>query len=217
MDALRTLQRVSTVVILIVLVSGCKHDTVLNDLTLLKEKAKAKGYGDEEQRIELAQEKWQNGKIDREPILISAHLAKATGDDEHVYLGLFTFDEDVDVVGFGLKEDQVDTKNLKASLTEEYPAFVHRMSPEVVTLRLCPVQIRNADQHKNVQQWSEYVKGEGIDVSKLQGLRRWRETLPPVWISLPDPNNTDVLVYIYDAGGHKSEPIKLVPFPLGGR
>jgi len=127
------------------------------------------------------------------------------------YLLLGTFDEDRDIVGLGIREEYNDANGLKTLLTEEYPAFVHRMSSELLLSRPCPVKIRDGDQRKDAQCWDEYVNGEGIDVSRLQSKKHWIETLPPVWTSIPEPNRVDVYVYVYDKAGHKSDPLKLPP------
>lgn len=209
MNTRKLVQALLVVVIMAPAISGCKRDPVLDDLKHFKEEAKAKGYGAVEQRYELALSKWQNRTVDRKPILITAGLNKPIG-YEDMYLGLVTFDEDKDVVGLGIREEYADANGLKTTLTEEYPAFVYRMKPEVLDLRLFPVQIRDAGQRKNEKRWDEYIKGEGIDVNDVRRLKHWRETLPPVWVSNPEPNKVNVFVYIYDQAGHKSEPIKLL-------
>jgi len=209
MNTRKLVQALLVVVIMVLGISGCKRDPVLDDLKYFKEEAKAKGYGAVEQRYELALSKWQNRTVDSEPILITAGLNKPIG-YEDMYLGLVTFDEDMDVLGLGINEEYTDVNGLKTTLTEEYPVFVYRMKPEVLDLRLFPVQIRDAGQRKNEQRWDEYIKGDGIDVNDVRRLKHWRETLPPVWVSNPEPNKVNVFVYIYDQAGHKSEPIKLL-------
>ena len=209
MNTRKLVQALLVVVILVLGISGCKRDGVLSGLKHIKEKAKAKGRGADEQRVELAMSKWQNHTLDPEPILITAGINKPIG-YEDMYIGMFTFDEDMDVLGLGIIEDYSDVNGLETTLTEEYPVFVYRMKPEVLDLRLFPVQIRDAGQRKNEKRWNEYIKGEGIDVNDVRRLKHWRETLPPVWVSNPEPNKVNVFVYIYDQEGHKSVPIKLL-------
>lgn len=88
---------------------------------------------------------------------------------------------------------------------------MHQIWSDVMNLCLTPIQIRNVDQHKDSQRWDKYVKGEGIDINDVRLLKYFKETLPTVWISIPEPNAVNVYVYIYDQKGHKSEPIKLLP------
>ncbi|MBW7990191.1 MAG: hypothetical protein FVQ84_09280 [Planctomycetes bacterium] len=210
MNIWKLVQTLFVVFIIVLVIPGCNRDPVIEELKHLKEKAKTKDFVDEERHIESALSKWQNQTVDPEPILLTGDLSKSRG-HEHMYLGFITFDEDMDVYGLGINEVYTDVNSMKVSLTEEYPAFVHRMKPEVLDFRLFPVQIRDAGQRKNEQQWDKYVKGEGIDVNEVRELNLWRATLPPVWVSIPEPNGVNVYVYIYDRAGNKSDPIKLFP------
>lgn len=203
------LRNLLLLIILILGLSSCKRDSVLDGLKNLKEETKAKGRVADEKRVEVALSKWQNRTVDPEPILITAVMNKPIG-YEDMYIGMFTFDENVDVLGLGINEEYTDVNGIKTTVTEEYSVFVHRMKPEVVDLRLFPVQIRDASQRKDKQRWDEYIKGEGIDFNDIRRLKRWRETLPPIWISIPEPNTVEVQVYIYDQAGNKSIPIKLL-------
>jgi hypothetical protein len=194
-------------VIFVPTISGCRRDPLVDALERDKEEAKAKGFREFEEHSELALSRLRNRVIDPEPILLIALLGRETGSGR--YLHLETFDEDRDILGLGIREEHTDVNGLKTVLTEEYPAFVHRMTSEVLLSRLCAVKIRDADQRKNAQLWDGYVKGEGIDVSSLQSRDYWIETLPPLWISIPETNRVDVYVYLYDKAGHKSDPVKL--------
>jgi hypothetical protein len=209
MNVLKILRALLVIVILVLGISGCRRDDVVSSLNLIKEKAKAKGRGADEKRVEVALSKWHNRTVDPEPILITAVMNKPIG-NEDMYIGMFTFDEDVDVLGLGINEEYTDVNAIKTTVTEEYPVFAHRMKPEVVDLRLFPVQIRDDGQRKDKQRWDEYIKGEGIDINTVRRLKYWRETLPQVWVSIPEPNTVKVYVYIYDKAGNKSEPIKLL-------
>lgn len=208
MNMWRLILSLLLVLILVLPISSCKRDPIIEELKHLKEKAKTKDFVDEIRHIESALSKWQNRTVDPEPILLTGGLSKSIG-NEDVYLGLITFDENMDVLGLGINEEYIDINNMKTILNEEYPAFVHRMKPEVLDLRLFPVHIRNDGQRKNDQQWDKYIKGEEIDVNDVLRLKRWRETLPPIWISVPDANTVKLSVYIYDQSGNKSTPINL--------
>lgn len=199
------------VIILLPVIPGCKGDPLVVWLEDLNETAKASNRGDVAQRCELCLSKWQNRTLDPEPILVRVVFGWVTGSGMHLLLD--AYDEDKDVVGFGIREEYTNANGLKTVLTEEYPAFVHRVGAEVLPPRLCPVQIRDGEQRKDAQRWGEYVKGEGIDVNSLRAIERWTETLPPVWISNPEPNKVDVYVYVYDRAGHKSEPLRLAALP----
>ena len=207
MNKRRLAQSLLAAVILLPVISGCKGDPLVDGLERHKEEAKAKGFIDVERHCELALSRLRNRVLDPEPILVVALLGRVTRSGR--YLLPETFDEDRDIVRLGIREEYNDANGLQTLLTEEYPAFVHRMSSELLLSRPCPVKIRDGDQRKNAQLWDEYVKGEGIDVSSLQSRDHWIETLPAVWISIPEPNRVDVYVYVYDKAGHKSDPVKL--------
>ena len=204
----------SVLVLLMILptISSCRRDgdPVSEDLKLM-----IKNYSDElpkfsgeMQRAQLALLKWENGVLDHKPILITGLLTQVIGYDD-VYLALITFNEDKDIIGFGIMERCVDENGLKTFLIEEYDAFVHLAIPPVKDLRMVPVQIRNANQRKDNQKWDQYVRSEGIAINEIRNVERWKGTLPPVWVSIPDPNSTDVYIYIYDDSGNKSDPIQL--------
>jgi hypothetical protein len=209
MNKRRLVQSLLAAVILLPVISGCRRDPLVDALERQKEETKAKGFREFEEHCELALSRLRNRVLDPEPILVIALLGRVTASGRYLYLE--TFDEDRDIVGLGIREQYNDANGLKTLLTEEYPAFVHRMSSELLLSRLCPVKIRDGDQRKNEQRWDEYVKGEGIDVNSPRAIERWTETLPLVWISIPEPNKVDVYVYVYDRAGRKSEPFRLPP------
>lgn len=190
-------------------ISGCRHDPLVDWLERTKDAAKTKGFSDVERHCEQALSRLRNRILDPEPILVTVQLRTVIKSGR--YLLLDAYDEDKDVVGFGIREEYTDVNSLETVLNEEYPAFVHQMGTEVLPLRLCPVQIRDDGQRKNEERWDEYVKGEGIDVSSPRARELWRETFAPVWVSIPEPNRVDVYVYVYDRAGHKSDPLKLPP------
>jgi len=59
------------------------------------------------------------------------------------------------------------------------------------------------------------VKAKPGDINARRGVVPSGETLPvvpPIWISIPEPNHVDVHIYIYDQQGHKSETIRVANF-----
>ncbi len=193
--------------------TGCKRDPALHELNRLKEYAIKKGFDIEEQRAKLALSKWQNDRPDSEPILLWAGLGKPTG-RETEYLSFFTFDEDKDIVGFGIVEEYVDANDVRTTLTEEYETTGKGPYPpdEAVQAFGFIVQIRDAAQRKDVRQWNEYLEAKSHDVKARRDSAPAGKTLrvsPPIWISIPEPNHVDVYVYVYDQQGHKSERIRV--------
>jgi len=200
--------------------TGCKHDPALRELNRLKENAIKKGFNVEEQRVELALSKWQNGRLDSEPIMLRAELGKPIR-MEIKNLTFFTFDEDKDIVGFGIVEEYVDANGLRTTLTEEYKTTGNGPYPpdEAVQAFAFQVQIRDAGQRKDVQQWNEYLEAKSRDVEAGRELppvgKAWH-VMPPIWISIPEPNRVDVYLHVYDRQGHKSERIGVsnsIPVP----
>jgi len=158
-----------------------------------------------EQRVQLALSKWQNGVLDREPILLAAILTKAQG-ASLPEIALFAFDEDKDLLGIGVMRYKDGTE-----LSEEYPVYVHARPHRIVDSCIIPVYVRDKGQQKDEARWEEYVRGDWIDEWSLRhtGGRYYLDTMAPVYVSLPDPNKVDVLIYLYDRGGNKSPPVEL--------
>ena len=178
---------------------------------------------DAKSRAKLAISQWQNDFVDSKPILIHAKLGQPKKVDKTI-LGYIIFDEDRDTVGFVIKEEHVDSNGVKTVLEEDYPAYVHCLPFEVVDAHWVSIQIRDKHQRKDEKLWSEYVNTDFEHLVKkhvssndlstetfYQG-KFWEDTLPPVWVSMPEPNKVDVWVYVYDKAGNSSEPLKLLNF-----
>jgi len=192
---------------------GCKRDPALRELNDMKDAAIKKGFDIEEKRIELALSKWQNGRLDREPIMLWAQLGKPIG-METKDLTFFTFDEDKDIVGFGIVEEYVDANGLRTTLTEEYETTGNGPYPPDTSVQafIFPVQIRDAGQRKDVQKWNKYLEAKSNDVKagrELPPIGKAWHVMPPIWISIPEPNHVYVYVYVYDRQGHKAERIRV--------
>jgi hypothetical protein len=200
---------------------GCRRDPVLGALKRFDEYAKEKGGDVEKQRAALALSMCQNHRLDGEPILLVAQLGKPTG-TEIVKLNLLTFDEDQDIIGLVIVEEYIDANGLKTTLTEEYPALGPLMDPKDGALQLLypTVQIRSASQRKDVEQWKEYVNAKPMNIharrDEIPSGYRWPD-MPPIWISIPEPNHVDVHAYIYDQEGHKSDRLRVANFPPQGK
>jgi hypothetical protein len=172
---------------------------------------------DAKKRAESALSKWKNGTMDREPVLIFACVTQAYGTEE-IDLALEIYDEDEDVLGFVIREEYTKTK---VSIEESYPVYTHCTSFDVADLHRVVVQIRDENQRKDETQWGKYtstsleelvkahIENDQFSANSLRSGQFWEETLPPVWVSIPEPNKADVWIYIYDKAGHKSEPVKL--------
>ena len=178
---------------------------------------------DVKNRAELAISKWENGVVDCKPILVNAVVGKPQEVDK-VLLALIIFDEDKDTVGFVIKEEYVNSSGMKTTLEEDYPAYVHCLPFAVLDAHWVAIQIRDKHQQKNEQLWSEYVntdfeqlvnryiKSDDFSIESFYPGRFWEDTLPPVWVSIPEPNKVDVWVWVYDKAGNRSDAVKLLNF-----
>jgi hypothetical protein len=154
------------------------------------------------QRVQLALSKWQNGVLDREPILLAQGAPVPD-------LALFAFDEDKDLLGIGVIERYKDG----VERSEEYPVYVHARPFRVMDKRPVPVHLRDKGQQKDESLWEEYIRGDKIDKWSMRHVDGYyQDTMPPVYVSLPDPNNVDVRMYLYDRHGSKSAPVELNVF-----
>jgi len=149
-------------------------------------------------RAEVALSKWENGVLDPQPILVDALLATPKGQNTPLIL-LVISDEDSDITGMGVREDHHKSGGQTDTIVETYPVYDSH-SPSAVSYELVPVKIRNSGEHKDEALWKHYaVSAEPPSP----------ETLPPVLVSVPEPNKVDVSIWVYDRAGHKSGPIAL--------
>jgi hypothetical protein len=214
-------------------ISGCHSTETKSDLVLdglqwyachLEEQEDRVG---DQQRARLAISKWQNGVLDPEPILIDAILTTLKwGGGERTCLILTTFDEDQDLAGFTIEEEQVDPNGVRTTLVGKYPVFAHYSNgtgDQGVNGRwVIPVQLREGNERKPEEQWREY-----LDTSRRQlrdeymkRLRSdfigtyhagfWKDTLPPIYVTAPKRDRLDVRLYLYDRGGHLSDHVRLL-------
>ena len=172
-------------------------------------------------RAEFAISQWQNDVVDCKPILVNAVLGKPQEVDK-VLLALIIFDEDKDTVGFVIKEEYVNSSGVKTTLEEDYPAYVHCLPFAVVDAHWVAVQIRDKHQQKDEQLWNEYVstdfeqlvneyiQSNNFSIESFYPGRFWEDTLPPVWVSISEPNKVDVWVWVYDKAGNRSEAVRLL-------
>jgi hypothetical protein len=160
----------------------------------------------------LALERWQNGVLDPEPILLAAQLSTSSK-DQRPYLTVIAFDEDRDIAGIGVEEQRSDANGRKTEvLVEEYPIAAHLNQADAIdvicTLRV-PVQIRDGAQRKDPDAWEQYVAHSFDYSTGTERVKRWRQDLPPIWISAPKPHTLNVCIYAYDRAGHRSDAIEV--------
>jgi hypothetical protein len=145
---------------------------------------------------ELALRKWENSRIDPEPMLLFAALSKhkTKGD---IRLILAISDENGDVAGIEIREKHVKSNGEIEVIEEEYPIFGYGQT--ITSTQFQPVKVRIENELKNEQQWKNYLEIGVWD----------REFEPDVWISIPESGKREVEVWVYDHGGHKSNTVLL--------
>lgn len=150
------------------------------------------------ERAKQTLSKWENGFVDPKPVLIDALLITPKGEKKPVLL-LAISDEDQDLLGIGIRERYLEPNGSAGDIIEEtYPVYSSD-PPPVVSHQIVPITIRTTAQRKDRELWKQYVEAGGLS----------EEGLPPLWVSVPDPNRVDVWVWLYDRQGHKSEPVQL--------
>ena len=144
----------------------------------------------------IALKKWQNRRLDPEPVLMFAVLARNERAKSPL-LVLAMSDEDGDVASIEITERHFEAGREILLIAEEYPVFGYGLVTS--SSRIPPVKIRRGDERKNEEAWQSYLDAG-----------RWRiETIPTMWISLPEPGKTEIQVAVRDHAGHKSNAVPL--------
>jgi hypothetical protein len=148
-----------------------------------------------------ALEGWKNEVLEPDPILIHAGYGLKHAEDGG---GLFLTmsDEDYDFAGFGIREFHKQSDSTVAVVEEEYPIFPQ---PKIRCFQLIAFKERKTLlDTKDDEAWINYVNKGADRLFIYRG-----QEYPVVWISVPNPPTVEVEVWIYDLGGHKSEPVPL--------
>lgn len=211
------------------LLTGCEDNPLFSDPNLDNLKnwsQKSWLTTDAKERFNLAISKYKNGILDPEPVLLLAFLSKPIGIEE-VSLGVVILDEDKDLLGFVIKEELQDTNGAKTVL-EEYPVFAHHPGILGANRYSFPISIRKNGQRKDDKLWTEYLamdfdtqvkqikvtkSGDWLtEESEYWGklYKLWKDSLPPIYISIPDSNELNVWIRIYDEAGNRSNSIRLI-------
>jgi hypothetical protein len=179
---------------------------------------------DAKERIHSVLEVYQDHIRSPQPILIMATLIKSEGRERHE-LGLLAFDQHKDLAGFVVRETSHDPNGAVIVLEERYPIFAHYPLTVSYHCHLVPVLVRDDHQRKDEKQWAEYL---AIDWDRLVKARVrdrssptfwdslwgvWNDTLPPVWISLPEQGRIEVSVWVFDRAGRESNVVNLLVNP----
>lgn len=213
---------------------GCKRYPKFEDsnMVLLEQMSQNSSLSqDIRDRAQQAMTNYTNNKLDPEPHLLFAWLFEDSLGPERNELDIGVIDEDNDLLGFGLKEELRDPNGAVNILEEEYPALVHYQGLATVNVYSIPFFTRTREHRKNEKIWIDYLaidfdaqmkqtelphsSGDwfaDMEEYSIRTYELWRDSLPPVWVSIPDPNRLTVWAYIYDKAGHKSNSVKLIKY-----
>lgn len=186
-------------------------DGILNDREVIEKIITDFGFSDFDDvrnNSTSAISKYENKSIDTEPVFILARIEGVT-EDPKAYLHILSYDEDGDLSGIIIKEHIFYSNGNKKYIEEDYPVFKFWSPPRGAFPLIIFVQIRKSSQLKSEEIWNKYISGENIERDKISNAIYWGDTLPTVYISVPEPNKVEVEMYLYDKAGHKSKPILL--------
>lgn len=169
-------------------------------------------------RAEAALSELENAVCDAKPILLHAGLG--ADDSDEALLRITCFDEDQDLRGLSIKECHLDPNGATRIVEERYPVFVTYLTTPLLPALMFTVQIRDRGEVKDDKAWQdfmilaldEYVRlvAEGQNVRNMTASSTVPEvTMPPIWVSIPEPNRVRVWVSAYDRAGHESESFEI--------
>jgi len=183
---------------------GCaeQEDGTVQELERIKMSMKD---AEAKSRIVTALSMRQNNVVDRKPVLIVAGVG---GDKEEMFLRMAMYDENEDVAGLGVCEEWNTVDGRRDSLVEEYPVFAHSRDG-VLSYSRMPVELRDSGQRKDEELWRIYAEERGSYESSLRDSAS-NGKIPAIYVSVPEPNDIDVFVYVYDRAGHKSDSVRLM-------
>ncbi|MEN6424643.1 MAG: hypothetical protein ABFE13_04735 [Phycisphaerales bacterium] len=153
-----------------------------------------------------------NRRRDTVPILVAAGIESREG--RGTVLVLACFDEDQDLSGWCIREEQGPRNGVVASLEERYPVYVGEPATPLFFSLAYDVRIRDAGQRKDEHAWQEFTTQSQQESGDLasdtnEGSRLDPIPYPPVWISIPEPNGVRVFVSVYDRAGHESNSYEI--------
>jgi hypothetical protein len=188
------------------------------------------------ERAAAACSKLENGIVDEGPVLVLAELSAF--DDGRAFLQIVCIDEDEDLRGLRVVEEFVDSNGTRTILKEDYPVYVAWALTQIKEIcaflvtqikEICAflVDVRTEGQRKDEQSWKDYaietlddlvrktVDDRETDYLSLRDLpeKVGLELIPPICLSVPEPNRVKVLVSAYDRAGNASEPVELEVSP----
>ncbi len=174
---------------------------------------------EQQERAKAALLELRNTVVDTKPIFV--HTMLTFEDPNEFRLWFMCFDEGRDLRGIRLREQHEDVRGIVTTLEEDYPIFLDLPKSWTVDQRPIRVRIRDAHQRKDELSWLRYENyrlnalihktlakdKQSASGSALQQMPDME--MPPIYVSIPDPNRVRVDICAYDRAGHRSDWIEV--------
>lgn len=161
----------------------------------------------------------QEASVDSKPVLKLARLE--TLDFDYSSLHFKIDGEYRDMAGLRVKEHHVDVNGTTFTIEEDYPVWID--SPPIYSPSWQDSSINvHFRQYKNEKQWKRYLEDiqmrrelasknkEAQDAGEpVFDIETERMEIPPVWLSVPEPNKVRVFVSVYDCAGNESKAVEI--------
>ena len=149
---------------------------------------------------------YNNGIIDNKPVLIVCGISQIVGSEDPV-IELIFYDENDDVVGFGIKEI-IEDDTTDDTMQNEYPVFYHNKFSSNIHIRNFDVKLLTKENSKTLSD----VKGEWDNFTKLNlDLSTYEPVpIPTIYVGDLQKYGHEALAWIYDKAGNKSDPVRLI-------
>lgn len=165
-------------------------------------------------RAQKAMAEWRDTD---QPLLVRAMLYNSPiTTDGRPMLHVIALDRNFDLCGIRVREEHRTTDETTSKIEESYPIWARYVrAPGTTWVNSARyVDIRDNNQRKDPVRWERYLL-DSIDwiIHKYFRGRRtprgYGVDMPPIWISVPEPNKVRVWLSVYDRVGHESEYIEV--------
>jgi hypothetical protein len=156
---------------------------------------------DTKRRAQEVLDGWKNGRPDVRPILIHAGYFVGSETGHYIFAPAMS-DEQFDIAGFVVREVHAEGNSEPVTIEERYPVFP---GPGIGHAQLVALEERKGvTERKDDEAWQRY-----LDAGDEREIIYRRREYPRILISLPEPPNVVVEIWLYDFAGNESAPVRL--------
>jgi hypothetical protein len=169
-----------------------------------------------------AQKTQEDGTTNRKPVLKLARLETLGLDDWPGSSLHLTIDGEYrDLIGLRVKERHVDVNGTTFTIEEDYPVWIDSSPAYSPSWDDNSVDV-HFRQRKDEKRWRKYLEDVRMRRELAAKNKEAQNTgepifeietkkmeIPPVWMSVPEPNKVRVFVSVYDKSGNESEPVEI--------